>query len=318
MQDTWKALLIACVVCLITGPILIPLLRRVKFGQYVRDDGPKRHMKKAGTPTMGGVMFFFSLSIGTLVVIGVTSRGIILLAAALAFGLIGFFDDYIKVVLKRSLGLRAKEKLIGQFLISGIFAYIAVTYLGRGTAVVIPGSNISLEIGWLYIPFAIFILMGVNNAVNLTDGLDGLAAGVTVFAALAFLFIASSLNMSDVSVFSAALIGTCIGFLFFNIYPARIFMGDTGSLALGGAIGVLAIITKTELLLPILGCVYLLETLSVIIQVIYFKITKGKRFFKMAPLHHHFELSGWSEKRVVLSFWTFAAVCASISVYIMM
>lgn len=305
--------IIAGATCLASGPLIIPFLRRLKFGQHIRTEGPKRHLQKAGTPTMGGIMFFLSLTLGTLLVRGINTEIAIMLLATLGFGFIGFLDDFIKVVMKRPLGLKAREKLLGQIILAGLLAYTAVVNLGRGTEVLIPGTGISFQLGWLYIPFAVFVMVGTNNAVNLTDGLDGLAAGVTLFPALAYVLIAEARGLVDLSVFSGALVGTCLGFLFYNIHPARVFMGDTGSLALGGAVSALAVITKTELLLPLLGGIYVLETLSVIIQVLSFRLT-GKRVFRMSPLHHHFELSGWSEQRVVLVFWTGAALFASMAV----
>lgn len=316
MQLYYIALIISTVICLCSGPVLIPLLRRLKFRQFVRSDGPTTHLDKSGTPTMGGVMFFLSLGIGTVLATPLESGVIYALLVTFGFGLIGFFDDFIKVVMKRPLGLRAREKIAAQIMLSALFAYVAVAYGGTGTEVVLPGTSWSWQLGWLYIPFVAFLMVGAGNAVNLTDGLDGLAAGVTVFAALAYLIITRALGLPHLSAFSAALLGTCLGFLFFNIYPARLFMGDTGSLALGAAVGALAVLTKTELLLPVLGGVYVLETVSVIIQVIYFRFTGGKRFFRMSPLHHHFELSGRSEQWVVVLFWSLAALFASLAVII--
>ncbi|MDD4146430.1 MAG: phospho-N-acetylmuramoyl-pentapeptide-transferase [Clostridia bacterium] len=318
MRELYIAFFSAVVVCLLSGPFLIPFLRRLKFGQHIRTDGPKAHLQKAGTPTMGGLMFFLSLLL-SLLLTGVSNfRLQLLFLITLGFGLIGFFDDFIKVIMKRPLGLRAREKILGQIILASVFTYIAVVYLGRGTGLLVPGMSGYLNLGWFYLPFAVFVLVGTVNAVNLTDGLDGLAAGVTVFTALAYLLITKAWGLTDLSIFSAALLGSCLGFLFFNLYPARIFMGDTGSLALGGAVGALAILTKTELLLLILGGVYVAETFSVILQVLYFKITGGKRIFLMTPLHHHFELKGWSEQRVVFTFWTAAALFAVLAVVIIL
>lgn len=300
------ALVISTATCLILGPVLIPALRRLKFGQSVRDDGPKRHLIKQGTPTMGGVMFSFSITLGTIFIAKESMVTFVLLFFTLGYGLIGFIDDYIKIVKKRSLGLRARDKIIGQFLLSGMLAWVAVNYLGRGTELVIPFWGTTLDLGWAYLPFVIFLAVGTTNAVNLTDGLDGLAAGITLFVALGYVLIGFYQQLFSITVFSAALVGSCLGFLFFNAYPARVFMGDTGSLALGGAIAALAVLTKSELFLPILGGIYVVETLSVIIQVISFKLT-GERVFLMSPLHHHFELKGWTEQRVVFTFWTVAA-----------
>jgi len=307
VKDILIALIISTAACFIIGPLLIPALKRFKFGQSVRDDGPKRHLVKQGTPTMGGVMFLFSLTLGTVFIAKDSLVTYVLLLFTLGYGLIGFIDDYIKIVKKRSLGLKARDKIIGQFILSSILAWVAVNYLGRGTDLVIPFLGSSINLGWAYLPFVVFLAIGTTNAVNLTDGLDGLAAGITLFVALGYVLIGFTEQLYSITIFSAALVGSCFGFLFFNIYPARVFMGDTGSLALGGAIAGLAVLTKTELLLPILGAVYVLETLSVIIQVISFKLT-GQRVFLMSPLHHHYELKGWSEQKVVFTFWTVAAI----------
>ncbi|MGI6587542.1 MAG: phospho-N-acetylmuramoyl-pentapeptide-transferase [Peptococcia bacterium] len=310
LQSIFIAFISAVIVCLLSGPFLIPFLRKLKFGQHVRTDGPKAHLQKAGTPTMGGLMFFLGLLISLLLAGEYSFHSQVLFLTTLGFGLLGFLDDFIKVIMKRPLGLKAREKIIGQLFIAGIFTYVALVSLGRGTEILVPGTSVYIDLGWFYPLFAIFVLVGTVNAVNLTDGLDGLAAGVTVFTALGYLLITKAWGLMEISIFSAALLGSCLGFLFFNLYPARIFMGDTGSLALGGAVGALAILTKTELLLLILGGVYVVEALSVILQVLYFKITGGNRLFLMAPLHHHFELKGWSEQRVVFTFWIGAALLA--------
>lgn len=318
MQNIVGAFAVATAVCLISGLLLIPFLRRLKFRQQVRSDGPEAHLRKAGTPTMGGVMFFISLPLALLWAGGTGSRTVMLLLVTCGFGLIGFFDDYIKIVMQRPLGLKAREKLLSQIFLSAIFAFVIVTYGARGTEVFIPGTSYGVDLGWFFIPFAVLVMVSANNAVNLTDGLDGLAAGTMIFAALAYLLLTRAWHLTDLAVFSAALLGSCIGFLFFNLHPARLFMGDTGSLALGGAIGALAVITKTELLLLVIGGVFVVETISVIIQVLYFRMTGGKRFFRMAPLHHHFELSGWREWKVVLVFWTASAAFASLAIIIML
>jgi len=314
LQDIFEAAAVATGVCLLSGPLLIPFLRRLKFGQHIRIDGPRAHLQKAGTPTMGGVMFFASLTLGTVLAYSINLRLSLALLVTLGCGLIGFFDDFIKIVMKRPLGLRAREKIIGQILLSGIFVYMVVAHGLRGTEIALPRTDWSMDLGFLYFPFAVFVMVSAVNAVNITDGLDGLAAGVTLFSALGYVLITRAWDFPDLSVFGAALVGTCLGFLFFNSNPARLFMGDTGSLALGGALGSLAVLTGTELLLPLIGGVFVIETLSVVIQVLYFRSTNGKRFFKMSPLHHHFELSGWSEQRVVFSFWTAAALFASLAV----
>lgn len=309
------ALLISLGSSLVIGPILIPALRRLKFGQSIRGDGPQSHLQKQGTPTMGGVMFFFSITLG---VIFLTKESLItyfLLAFTLGFGLIGFIDDYIKIVKKRSLGLRAKQKIIAQLGLSALLAWVGVAWLGISTAIIVPYFGYTIELGWLYIPFFMFLAVGTTNAVNLTDGLDGLASGVTMIVALGFALIGFYSNMFTVTIFSVALAGSCLGFLVFNSYPAKVFMGDTGSLALGGAVAALAIITKTELFLPIIGVIYVAEVVSDIIQVLVYK-WKKVRVFKMAPLHHHFELSGWREQKVVFVFWTVTALFVMLTLYL--
>lgn len=311
---------LALIISLILGPFLIPLLHTLKFGQNIREDGPKRHLKKAGTPTMGGIIFLVGIVAASLLSAEqpTSVEMIAVVGSMLGFGLIGFIDDFIKVVMHRSLGLRAYQKLIGQIALAFALTWAAVQLLGRGTDLIIPFTSIHLELGWFYYPFVAFIIVGITNAVNLTDGLDGLAAGTTLISALCYMLIALLgatqgggvavlAHESDLAVFAAALAGGCLGFLRFNKYPARVFMGDTGSLALGGALIGLAVLTKTELILLLLGGVYVIEAFSVIIQVISFKTT-GKRVFKMSPIHHHFELSGWNEWKVVLTFWTAALV----------
>lgn len=293
---------------------MIPALRRLKFGQSVRGDGPKSHLRKQGTPTMGGVMFFFSITLGVIFL----TKGMLtylLLLATLGFGLIGFADDYIKIIKHRSLGLKPMQKIVGQLGISLLVAYLAVFKLGISTALVVPYFGMTIELGWVYIPFIIFVLVGTTNAVNLTDGLDGLASGVTMIVAVGFALMGYYSNMYTVTIFSAALAGSCLGFLFFNSYPAKVFMGDTGSLALGGAVAALAIVTKTELFLPIIGIIYVAEVVSDIIQVGVYK-WKKKRVFKMAPLHHHFELCGWKEQKVVFVFWSVAALAVMLTLFL--
>lgn len=311
MNDMWQTMLfafvISLVVCLVIGPLLIPALQRLKFGQSIRSDGPERHLQKQGTPTMGGVMFFFSLILGTVFLAGDSFMTYFLQVCALGFGLIGFIDDYIKIVKKRSLGLTAKQKIIGQFALSIAVSAAAVYLLDVSTEVMVPVLGWSLDFGVLYIPFLIFLLVGTTNAVNLTDGLDGLASGVTLIVALGYTLIGVLQAQPAVVVFGAALAGSCLGFLVFNHHPAKVFMGDTGSLLLGGAVAALAIMTKTELLLPLIGIVYVAEVISDIIQVGVYK-WKKVRVFKMAPLHHHFELCGWSETKVVRVFWAATAI----------
>ncbi|NHM25828.1 phospho-N-acetylmuramoyl-pentapeptide-transferase [Desulfofundulus sp. TPOSR] len=319
-NDLWlllsKALLISLAVTLLLGPLTIPLLRRLKFGQSIRDDGPATHLSKGGTPTMGGIMFLAGTTVAGLWLARHFPEGLLVLGVTLGFGLIGFLDDYIKVALKRSLGLRAREKLFGQAILSVLLALLAVSTFGRGTDVVIPFSGffvpggLTLELkSWGFLLFAVLVVVFTANAVNLTDGLDGLAAGVTVPVAAALLLISLLMDKLGIAIIMAALMGGCLGFLVYNHHPARIFMGDTGSLALGGALGAAAVLTRSELFLLVIGGVYVLEALSVIIQVISFQLF-GRRVFRMSPLHHHFELGGWSEQRVVYTFWGFALVLA--------
>ena len=299
---------------LLIGPVAIALLRRLRFGQYVRDDGPATHLAKAGTPTMGGVIFIIPLAVASLFFAGDSVNAMAALVITIGFGAIGFVDDFLKVVLKRPLGLKARYKLGGQVLLSVFLAVAAVYFLGRGTTVRIPFTGAHVDFGSLYIPFVMLVLVSSTNAVNLTDGLDGLAAGITLFVSAAYVFISLYFQQPDMAVFAAALLGGCLGFLVFNLHPAKIFMGDTGSLALGGAIATLAVLTSTELSFIIIGGVFVIETLSVILQVLSFRL-RGTRLFRMAPLHHHFELSGWSEGKVVYFFWAAGALCALLGMF---
>ena len=300
------SILSAFVLALAGGPIFIPLLRRLKFGQNVRSDGPQSHLKKTGTPAMGGLIFLLV----TVIVCLVFSKDkdmLLVLASTLLFGLIGFADDYIKIVKKRSLGLRAWQKIVAQLIVALLLTFVAAGINQVGTAILIPFTGKFLDLGMMYMPFVIFIIIGTVNSVNLTDGLDGLAGGITVVVMGFFSVVALVSKNVGILVFCGALIGALLGFLRFNSHPAQVFMGDTGSLALGGAVASLAVITRLPIFLAIIGAVYVAETVSVIIQVVYFKTTKGKRFFKMTPLHHHFELSGWAESKVV-SVFTIAAI----------
>ncbi len=302
---------IAFIVAAISGLFLIPFLHKVKFGQEIREEGPSWHKKKSGTPTMGGFIFIVATIIGVIVGIFATSIGeyfediqsiLAILVAALGFGAIGFLDDYIKVILKRNLGLRAGQKFALQFLVALIFAvWLSVSGL-VDTEVAIPFTDFTVELGYfIYIPFVILVMLAAVNSVNLTDGLDGLAGFITLFVALFYMISSNIKGVSVVSVFAASLTGGILGFLIYNKYPARVFMGDTGSLFLGGAVSAMAIFMKNPLVLLIVGFLYVAEALSVIIQVTYFKKT-GKRIFKMSPIHHHFEMCGWSEKKIVVVF----------------
>jgi phospho-N-acetylmuramoyl-pentapeptide-transferase len=303
----------AFVMALVVGPIFIPVLTRMKFGQMVRDDGPQSHLKKTGTPTMGGIIIILPAAIVALAFSKDKDMLLVLIATVL-YGLIGFADDYLKIRNKRSLGLRAYQKLIAQLLVSAFIAIVASGISQVGTEVLIPFTGRFIDLGFLYIPFTVFVLVATVNGVNLTDGLDGLAGGTTVVVLGFFSVIALAASHVGLLVFSGALIGALLGFLRFNSHPAQVFMGDTGSLALGGAIAALAVITKLPFFILIVGAIYVLEELSVIIQVGYFKMTGGKRFFKMAPLHHHFELSGWAESKIVSVFIIISIILSLIGI----
>ncbi|TBL78153.1 phospho-N-acetylmuramoyl-pentapeptide-transferase [Paenibacillus thalictri] len=304
----------AFLLAVIMGPLFIPLLRRLKFGQQIRTDGPQGHLKKAGTPTMGGTIIMLALMLAVLRFSDNSSDTAILLIATLGYGFIGFLDDYIKILFKRSLGLTARQKLVGQLLISVIVCVLLVQK-GHSTDIHIPLFDVNVPLGWLYYPFVAFLMLGTSNAVNFTDGLDGLLAGTSAVAFGAFAIVAMNITKPDVAIFCAATVGAVLGFLVFNAHPAKVFMGDTGSLGLGGGLAAAAILTKQEVLLAVIGGVFVVEVLSVIIQVTSFK-TRGKRVFKMSPIHHHFELSGWSEWRVVVTFWLAGVVLAGIGLYI--
>lgn len=300
------ALIIAFIACVVLGAFVIPKLHN--FGQNVRDDGPKSHLKKQGTPSMGGIFMIGAFAIATLFFVKDNPDAIVVLLITVGYGLVGFLDDYIKVVKKRSLGLRAWQKVVFQLIVTILFAIYLLKMNDFGTEIYVPFTKgFYINLGWLYVPFLFFVMVGTVNSVNLTDGLDGLASGVTVLVATYFVFIAYAVNKGLIPVCGAA-IGALLGFLVFNSYPAKVFMGDTGSLALGGFVASVAILTKMPIMLVIVGFVYVCESLSVMIQVGYFKLTGGKRIFKMAPIHHHFELSGWPETKVVSIFSIVTAV----------
>ena len=295
------AVVVATVISLAMGPFMIPFLRRLKVGQSIREDGPQNHLVKAGTPTMGGIIIITAVMVTSFLFAGSSREVLSAVLITLCFGGIGFWDDYIKVVLKRSLGLRAREKLGLQILVSTAFALLLMFVLGRGTEIVFPFSGYVVDAGWLYLPFVVLVFISAANGANLTDGLDGLAAGVTFFMVLGLGVICIVTDHGNLLIFCGALAGACLGFLFFNRYPARVFMGDTGSMALGAGVAAVAAMTGSEITLIILGGVYVIEALSVIIQVVYFQATR-RRVFLMAPLHHHFELKGMPETKVVYIF----------------
>jgi len=313
---------ISFLITVLISPIFIPFLRKLKFGQSVREEGPQSHLAKSGTPTMGGIMIIFSVAITSIVMalqfmeVNVTYEYWLLLFVLLGYGLLGFIDDFIIVAMKRNLGLTSKQKLFGQILIAVVF-YITLLMNNFPTYISVPGTSIQWELGWLYPILIVFMLVGSSNAVNLTDGLDGLLAGTASVAFGAFALLASYFypEFEFVTMFALTVFGALLGFLVFNAHPAKVFMGDTGSLSLGATIAAIAILTKMEIILVIIGGVFVIETLSVIIQVISFKTT-GKRVFKMSPLHHHFELLGWSEWRVVTTFWALGIVFAGVGIFI--
>lgn len=309
-------ILVAFIISVILTKSEIPILRR-KAGQNIREEGPESHYSKAGTPSMGGISIIIASCIAVLVsaaMFGATiSEMLIILFVFIGFGLIGFFDDYLKVIKKNNLGLRAYQKFGLQIIISVALAVFLANYSTGSTNVYIPGAGIYVDFGIWYIPFIVFAVLAMTNAVNLTDGLDGLASGVTAFVTLFFSVAGLSYGIASGAYFCAAVCGACLGFLVYNRNPAKIFMGDTGSLALGGGLAAAAIVMKLELLLLIAGLIYVIEALSVVLQVGYFKISGGKRIFKMAPIHHHFEKCGYSERTVVAGFWIFTIICCAIA-----
>ena len=298
---------IAFAISVLLCPVMIPFLKKLKFGQFVRDDGPESHLKKSGTPTMGGLIILCSIVITSLLYMRSNPQILPVLFVTLGFGLVGFLDDYIKVVMKRSMGLHAWQKMIGQFLIAAVFAYYLANYTELGTSVIIPFTHgMEWNLGFWFYPFLFVVLLGTVNGTNFTDGLDGLLSSITVLTATFFTVVAIG-TASGLEPITCAAVGSLLGFLVYNVYPAKVFMGDTGSLALGGLIGATAVMLKMPIYIIIVGCIYLVEVLSVIIQVTYFKKT-GKRVFKMAPIHHHFELSGWPETKVVAIFSIVTAI----------
>ena len=322
MQQMILAVLLGCGIPILIGPLMIPLLKRLKFGQTERDDGPQSHLSKEGTPTMGGLMILVGILAGTLA-FSMTGMEFVLpaLLITFAFGIVGFLDDFIKVRLKRSLGLRAYQKIIAQLCIGFIIALFAYNHPDIGSSIYLPFNKVEIDLGIFYIPFIIFVVIAIVNAVNLTDGLDGLASGVTLIYALTMALIFSSMsamaleggkrllgdNLQGMAVFSAAVVGACLGFLRFNSFPAKVFMGDTGAFALGGAIAMMVITSRAALLLPIMGGCFVASAVSVILQVGSYKLRK-KRVFKMAPLHHHFELKGIPEVKIVAMYMIITAL----------
>ena len=312
-KTVYIALIVSFVLTAIVMPLLIPVLHRLKFGQTIREIGPKWHEKKNGTPTMGGVCF---LLISCIISFTLCSSPALRLAiaAAFLFGVIGFADDFIKIYFKRNLGLTEKQKLVFQTLVSVVFLIFAVKLGYVSTEITIPFTKLTLNLSWFYIIFMTVFMIGFTNAVNLTDGLDGLAASVTAVVTLFFTVCAILVKNYDVSYLGAAVTGSLLGFLIYNYHPAKVFMGDTGSLFLGGVVSVMAIMLKLELVLILVGIIYVIEAFSVIIQVAYFKKTK-KRIFLMAPIHHHFEMKGLKEVQIVYIFCLVTLVCSAVSIF---
>ena len=327
---TIYACLTAFLICFILGPWVIRKLRALQIGQYIREEGPKHHNIKAGTPTMGGSLIVFSIVVSTLLWANLGNPYIwIILFVVISYGLIGFVDDWLMQIKKRNMGLSARQKLLLQTvaaLMAGVFFWICPDFDTRLTLPFF--KNVSPDLGWGYIFFAAFVIVGTSNAVNLTDGLDGLAIGPVIVVAVTYMIfayvtghvkIANYLQINyaagsgEACVFCGVLAGAGLGFLWFNAYPAQVFMGDVGSLSLGAVIGTLAVVTKQEIMLVLVGGLFVMEALSVILQVGFFKITKGRRIFRMAPLHHHFELKGWPEPKVIVRFWIISIALALLS-----
>ena len=301
-------IIVAFAISAVLGPVIIPFLRKLKFGQTVRDDGPQSHLKKNGTPTMGGLIFLISVILTSCIYMKDYPQIILILFVTVGYGVIGFLDDYIKIVLKRSEGLTPSQKMFGQILVTGVFAVYMYKFSGISMEMIVPFfPGVTLDLGFLTIPVMFLAVIGTVNGVNFTDGLDGLATSVTIMVAVFFGVVALGVG-SGVWPITAAVIGALLGFLLFNVHPASVFMGDTGSLALGGFVAATAYMLQMPIFILIVGLIYWIEILSVIIQVGYFKISHGKRIFRMAPIHHHFELGGWSETRVVAVFTITTAI----------
>ena len=319
-----KVLLLAFGITVVLSLFIIPILKKLKVGQNERDDGPQSHMRKQGTPTMGGIIMVISIVVCT---IGgflyytkqeakVAENLIPLVLASIGFGLIGFIDDFKKVVLKNTKGLRPMHKMLGLTVIAVAFTLYLNYALGMGTDIIIPFLKTSIELPiWFYIPFTVFVMLAVTNAINLTDGIDGLATGITTIILTTLTVISIIFDIKEVTVFGSIAVGTCLGFLIFNLHRAKVFMGDTGSLMLGGVVAVIAIYLKMPLLLIMIAIIPVLETISVMLQVMYYKKT-GNRIFKMAPLHHHFELLGWKENKVLVIFCSITLLVCIFSLYV--
>lgn len=316
MDKILLAAIFAAGLVLCIGPLLIPELHKLKFGQSIREEGPKSHQAKSGTPTMGGIMIILAIVVATVAAAPLTPAVLLALFITLGHFVLGFLDDYIKVVKKRNLGLKAKQKMLGQILIAIVTMIVGTRVLGIDTTIWIPIADVNVDIGVGYYFLVLFVLVGTSNAVNLTDGLDGLASGTVAIASGAYALVCYMTGHYALAIFSVAMMMACLAFLRFNAHPAKVFMGDTGSLALGGAVAAVGILTHTEILLAVIGFVFVCEALSVIIQVISFKTT-GKRVFRMSPIHHHFELGGWKETKVVFVFWMVGLVASIVGLLMM-
>lgn len=316
MDKILLAAIFAAGLVLCIGPLLIPELHKLKFGQSIREEGPKSHQAKSGTPTMGGIMIILAIVVATVAAAPLSPAVLLALFITLGHFVLGFLDDYIKVVKKRNLGLKAKQKMLGQILIAIVTMIVGTRVLGIDTTIWIPIADVNVDIGVGYYFLVLFVLVGTSNAVNLTDGLDGLASGTVAIASGAYALVCYMTGHYDLAIFSVAMMMACLAFLRFNAHPAKVFMGDTGSLALGGAVAAVGILTHTEILLAVIGVVFVCEALSVIIQVISFKTT-GKRVFRMSPIHHHFELGGWKETKVVFVFWMVGLVASIVGLLMM-
>ena len=310
-------LFVSFIATIILGFIVVPILKKKKIGQVVREDGPQSHLQKNGTPIMGGIVIILVVTAILLFYIKTYPPLLLAIIALLGYGAIGFMDDFKKLILKNPEGMSPKMKMLGLFIVTAVIVGLYLFVFDFGTTIIIPIFNQPISLGIpLFILFAVFILLATTNAVNLTDGLDGLATGVVAIIMTFFTIISLKQNNTEMVIFSASTVGSCIGFLLFNMHPAKVFLGDTGSLALGGAVAIVALITKMPLYLAVLAFVCIVDTISVILQVIYFKATNGKRLFKMAPFHHHLELSGYKETTVVLIFWAVTIACCLVAYFI--
>ena len=319
-----RILFVSFIATILLSIVIIPILKKFKIGQMERDDGPESHFSKKGTPTMGGIIIALGIIIGTIGgfiyyynrEIEVAKRLFPLLIITIGFGTIGFVDDYKKLILKNTKGIKPSSKMLGLLIISVGYTFYSMKVLNLGTQTFIPFAKTYIELStWIYIPFAIFVILGTTNAVNLTDGIDGLSTSISAIIVTCLTVIAIILDVKEITVFGSIIVGACLGFLIFNLNVAKVFMGDTGSLLLGGVIAAMALYLKMPLLLLLIAAIPVIETLSVVLQVAYFKTTKGKRLFKMAPLHHHFELSGWNENKVVSIFSILTLMLCIIGLY---